>query len=111
MRNINVDRQSYRTPGDLSVGSQESKANFDADLNGDGKLSEREEMLYEKKAVNRRRMAWLSLISLIVSAFCIIFLVPENRLEQLNGLLELYWISLGGIVGAYVGMSAWASKR
>lgn len=108
MRNIDVKRP-FKTPGE--VVTEKTNFNFDADLNGDGKLSEREEQLYEKKAVNRRRMAWVSLIALIVSAFCIMFLVPEKRLEQLNGLLELYWISLGGIVGAYVGISAWASKR
>lgn len=108
MRNIDVKRP-FKTPGEEAT--EKTNFNFDADLNGDGKLSEREEQLYEKKAVNRRRMAWVSLIALIVSAFCIMFLVPEKRLEQLNGLLELYWISLGGIVGAYVGISAWASKR
>ena len=81
------------------------------DINGDGKISEREELLYEKKAVNRRRMAWLSLVSLIISGFALMFFVPEKRLERLDGILELYWVSLGGIVGAYVGISAWASKR
>jgi hypothetical protein len=83
----------------------------EADLNQDGKLSEEELKIYEKRAINRRRMAWLSLIALIVSGFSMMFFVSEERLARLDGILELYWISLGGIVGAYVGISAWASKR
>jgi hypothetical protein len=81
------------------------------DLNNDGVIDERENLIYERKAKNRRRMAWLSLIALIASGFCLMFFVPESRLSQLDGILELYWISLGGIVGAYVGMSAWASRK
>jgi hypothetical protein len=56
-------------------------------------------------------MAWLSLIALIVSGIAIMFFIPMNRLTSLNGLLELYFISLGGIVGAYVGISTWMSRR
>lgn len=81
------------------------------DIDGDGKVDEKEYEIYKRKAVNRRRMAWLSLIALITSGFALMFFVPETRLTQLNGILELYWLSLGGIVGAYVGVSAWASRR
>lgn len=81
------------------------------DLNQDGKINNNEERLYEQKAVNRRRMAWLALISMIVSAFCMMFFVPESRLKQLDGLLEIYWLALGSIVGAYVGISTWMSKK
>lgn len=81
------------------------------DLNQDGKINNNEERLYEQKAVNRRRMAWLALISMIVSGFCMMFFVPESRLKQLDGLLEIYWLALGSIVGAYVGISTWMSKK
>jgi cytochrome bd-type quinol oxidase subunit 2 len=81
------------------------------DLDGDGVISKKEEEIYERKAKNRRMMAWLSLVALIASGFSLMFFVPESRLSQLNGILELYWLSLGGIVGAYVGMSAWASRK
>lgn len=107
--NNTENRSSYKTPGEQTI--ERNYMFAERDLNADGYISTKEEQLYEKKAVNRRRMAWLSLIAMILSAFCIMFFVPEKRLEQLNGLLELYWISLGGIVGAYVGISAWASKR
>ena len=85
--------------------------NMDIDINNDGVVDTYEQIVYERKAKNRRRMAWLALVALVLSGFSLMFLVPETRLPQLNGILELYWISLGGIVGAYVGMSAWASRR
>lgn len=87
------------------------KAPSEIDLDNDGKITEKEELLYEKKAVNRRRMAWLSLVALIVSGICVMFVIPETRLKSLGGLLELYFISLAGIVGAYVGISTWMTKR
>jgi len=83
----------------------------EADLDSDGNLDSYEEKMYDRKVKNRRRMAWLSLVALIGSGMLLMFLVPESRLSSLDGLLELYWISLGGVVGAYVGMEAWASKR
>jgi NADH:ubiquinone oxidoreductase subunit E len=85
--------------------------NNDIDLNQDGKVSLKEEIQYERKAVNRRRMAWLSLIAMISSAFALMFFVPESRLEKIKDMLDLYWIALGGVVGTYVGISTWMTKR
>jgi len=81
------------------------------DIDNDGKVSKKEEEIYEKKAINRRRMAWVSLIAMILSGFALMFLIPEARLQKLGPMLDLYWISLGGITGAYVGISTWMSKR
>ena len=85
--------------------------NNEIDLNKDGKVSSKEEAQYERKAVNRRRMAWLSLVAMIVSAFALMFFVPESRLEKIKDMLDLYWIALGGVVGTYVGISTWMTKR
>lgn len=81
------------------------------DINQDGIVSSKEEEIYEKKAINRRRMAWVSLVAMIISGFALMFLIPEARLQKLGAMLDLYWISLGGITGAYVGISTWMSKR
>lgn len=86
------------------------KLKDEADINEDGIVSNKEFDLYEKKAVNRRRIAWVSLIALILSGFYVMLLMPETRIEQLNGIIELFWITLGGIVGAYVGISSWVSR-
>ena len=81
------------------------------DLDEDGKVSKQEQSLYEQRARNRRAMAWVALVTLIVSGFALMFFVPETRLTHMDGLLELYWISLGSIVGAYVGISTWMSRK
>lgn len=85
--------------------------NNEIDLNNDGKVNKSEQEIYEQRAVNRRRMAWLSLIALIASGIAMMFFVPETRLKQLDGLLEIYWIALGSVVGAYVGISTWMSRK
>lgn len=87
------------------------KSEEEIDINQDGFVSSKEEEIYEKKAVNRRRMAWVSLVAMIVSGFALMFFIPEARLQKLGAMLDLYWISLGGITGAYVGISTWMSKR
>jgi len=81
------------------------------DLNKDGKINKEEEAAYERKAANRRKMAWVSLIALISSAFCLMFLVSESRIEKIKDILDFYWIALGSIVGAYVGISTWMTKK
>lgn len=88
-----------------------SSNNDEADLDGDGKLSLKEQELYEKKAKNRRSMAWVALLAMVFTGISIMFFIPESRLVKINAMLDLYWISLGGIVGAYVGISTWMSKR
>lgn len=80
------------------------------DVNGDGIVNVKEIEIYEQRATNRRKMAWLSLVAMIISAFFIMFLVPDERLEKIKDMLDLYWIALGGVVGAYVGISAWTKR-
>lgn len=85
--------------------------NSEVDINKDGIVNDKEQELYEKKAVNRRRMAWVSLLAMIATAFAVLFFVPETKLDRIKDMLDLYWISLGGIVGAYVGISTWMTKK
>lgn len=81
------------------------------DTNNDGQITITEQDAYERKAINRRRMAWVSLIAMITTALAILFLVPETRLDKIKDMLDLYWIALGGVVGTYVGISTWMTKR
>lgn len=80
------------------------------DVTGDGLVTDKEIEIYEQRAKNRRRMAWVSLAAMIATAFALMFFVDEKRLDTMSGLLELYWLGLGGVVATYVGVSAWNKK-
>lgn len=89
--------------------SEEIERAIDIDM--DGIVSKEEFRIYEQRAKHRRAMAWIALVTAIITGFCIMFLVPETRLDSLDGLLELYWIGLLGITGTYVGVSTWVSRK
>ena len=62
---------------------------------------------------NRRRMAWVSLLSMTLITFLILFtnLVPEKRLEVLSEVITWYYFCSASIIGAYMGFTTWASKK
>lgn len=55
---------------------------------------------------NRRRLAWLAFTSLIVGTILLWFVVPINRVEALSEPIVWFYISMVGIVGAYVGFAS-----
>ena len=78
------------------------------------KMKEIEELeMQEDKADAQRRMAWISMICIIL--FTIILMIPdfipETRLKLLGDLSALFYIAMAGIVGAYMGMTAYMSKK
>ena len=101
----------------LAPGSRFAK--FDVD--GDGVVTD-EEMeqstammeleLREEKSDAQRRMAWIAMASMIV--FTIGLFAPiftDSRINALADILGLFYIAQAGVVGAYMGVSAWMSKK
>lgn len=83
-----------------------------ADLDGDGKVSEHELMVYERRLRAQRRMATAALIAVV--AFTGLLMTPLLSVERINALSDLFglfYISLAGIVGAYMGVSGWMSRK
>lgn len=91
------------------------------DLDGDGTVSDEEiqrsqEMmeleLREEKADAQQKMAWIAMVSMLV--FSIVLFTPmvtESRVAALADLLGLFYIAQAGVVGAYMGTTAWMSKK
>ena len=91
------------------------------DLDGDGTVSDEEikrsqDMLEielrEEKSEAQKNMAWVAMGSMIVfSAILFTPMVSESRVSALADLLGLFYIAQTGVVGAYMGVSAWMSRR
>jgi hypothetical protein len=63
------------------------------------------------KWTNRRRMAWTSLIAMIVVTLLCLFVVPESRLAVLSEPLTWFYFCMAGVIGSYMGMTTWASIK
>lgn len=60
---------------------------------------------------NRRRMAWVSLFSILAVTFAILFtdIVPESRLGVLSEVITWFYFSCASIIGMYMGATTWAA--
>ena len=91
---------------------------YDTDYDGtvdDDEIDNAQEMLElelrEEKADAHRRMAWMAMISMIVFTVALFLpVVSESRVSALADLLGLFYIAQAGVVGAYMGVTAWMSK-
>tara|TARA_R110002020_G_scaffold151313_2_gene328348 strand:+ start:4164 stop:4499 length:336 start_codon:yes stop_codon:yes gene_type:complete len=91
------------------------------DMNKDGIIDDEEletitaiqqEEIIEEKADAQRRMAWTALVTMIVfSALLFLPLFPDSRIKALADLFGLFYIGMAGVVGAYMGMTAWMAHK
>ena len=67
--------------------------------------------LREEKAESQKKMAWISIVSMILVTVIVMSpMVSDSRVQALGDLLGLFYIAMAGIVGAYMGVTAWMSK-
>jgi ABC-type multidrug transport system permease subunit len=96
-----------------------NKKQFDA--NRDGTVTEEEIQqvrsmveieLHDQKANTQKKMAWVALFSMLFFT-CILFspIIADSRVSALADLLGLFYIAQAGVVGAYMGVTAWMSRN
>jgi hypothetical protein len=91
----------------------------DYDLDGDGTVTDEE--LENAKAIKatedelrkhlaQLRMARYTLIAMGVFTFAM-FIIDLERVKALSDISNLFYLSGAGIVGAYMGTTAWMNKK
>ena len=89
----------------------------DLDLNKNGAVNDEElavakEIRIEEKEDAQRHMAWVAMGSMLVfTALVFLPIFPDTRIKALADLFGLFYIGQAGVVGAYMGMTAYISKK
>jgi hypothetical protein len=98
---------------------KEHMAKFDQD--NDGKMSQHEFELYKQnetlkatleKQTAQQSMAWTAIIVIIcVTALLFVPFISSERIAVIIPMLDLFYVSMASIVGAFMGITAWMSRR
>ncbi len=95
---------------------QKNSAYNELDLDGDGVVSDSELAVVDalskhEKADAQRRMVRVSMVStLFITAAVFLPIFPDARIKSLSDLFGLFYIGQAGVVGAYMGMTAYMAK-
>jgi len=87
------------------------------DLDGDGVVSDSElaavdALSQHEKADAQRQMAWVAMGSMLFFTLAVFLPVfPDARIKALSDLFGLFYIGQAGVVGAYMGMTAYMSRK
>jgi hypothetical protein len=81
------------------------------DLDNDGVIEEDEVDIMKRRLALQRRIATFAFIALLVSGGWLMFGMEETRLQAMGNLLDLYFITLGGIIATYMGSEAYATAN
>jgi|TARA_R110002012_G_scaffold88019_1_gene217231 hypothetical protein len=85
---------------------------FDVDGDGDVTVEEVKTISEIRKTNSQKRMAWTAIAAMIIfTALLFLPIFPDGRIKALSDLFGLFYIGMAGVVGAYMGVSAWMSKR
>ena len=89
------------------------------DLDGDGIVTDEElenaKVMKETETLLRKQLAQLRMARstlIAMGAFTLaMFLIDVERVKALSDISNLFYLSGAGIVGAYMGTTAWMSKK
>ena len=91
------------------------------DLNGDGTVTDKEFELEQKmmeaerleeKSEAQKKMAWIAMFSMLAfTIFLFLPIIPDSRVKALADLLGLFYIGQASVVGAYMGFTAYMSRK
>lgn len=84
---------------------------LDIDLDRDGVVEEDEVEIVKRRVATHRKLALMAMLALLASGGWIIGVTDAEKVEALGGVLDLYWITLGGIIATYMGAEIWATKK
>ena len=101
---------SQRIPDDDKVSRSRDTSYKDVSKSKEEQVTDID--LEKRKWSNRRRMAWLAFISMMLVTAALLFApISEVRIKTLSEPITWFYFAMASIIGAYMGFTTWASKR
>lgn len=98
---VDMNKYKYDLDGDGMI---------DDDINSAMKIESIERM--NRRQASQRNMAWFALFTMFFfTALLFMPFVSVERVNALNDLMGLLYIAQAGVVGAFMGMTAWMSRK
>lgn len=82
------------------------------DINGDGRMDDKEFTIYQRKVQTQRKIATTAIAAVVV--FTAILMTPYvtiDRVQALSDVFSMFYITMSGIIAAYFGAAAWMGKK
>ena len=108
MNSLRVDKAAKH----LQEESKYAKYDVDGDaIVTDEELKTIHAINAEDKLMAQKRMSWVAMFSMIFFTLLVFLpIFPDSRIKALADLFGLFYIGQAGIVGAYMGMTAYMSN-
>lgn len=86
----------------------------DSDLDHDGEITEEDIHIRSKieRHTAQMKLAVAALTAMITTmALLLTPIISDERIRNLSSIFDMYFLALASIVGAFMGFSAWMTKR
>lgn len=64
---------------------------------------------------HRRRMSYIALVAILLVTYACLFEIDANKLDALEVIVTWFYVTMGSIIGAYVGFATlddkWQNKK
>lgn len=67
-------------------------------------------VLLSNRWKHRRRMAYIALFSILAATYVCLFRIPTEKLKALEVIITWFYVTMGSIIGAYVGFATLDDK-
>ncbi|CAB4141265.1 hypothetical protein UFOVP410_104 [uncultured Caudovirales phage] len=73
-------------------------------------LALKKSILISNRWKHRRRMAYISLLSILIVTYFLMFKIPIEKIKVLENVVTWYYITMSSIIGAYLGFATLDDK-
>lgn len=73
-------------------------------------LALKKSILIANRWKHRRRMAYMAILSVMAVTYFLMFNIPHEKIKVLENIITWFYITMGSIIGAYLGFATLDDK-